>query len=256
MDKVNSHEAKEILALYRPGTADAKDPTFAGALELTARDAELGLWFEQHCAAYITLRGKFLKIPVPAGLKEQILAEHKIHAPIIFWKRPSVLLAAAAAIALLLTITSLILRKDGKENYFAAFENKMFGKALLDYSMDLETSDLEKIRGFLAQNNAPADYTLPAGIQKAKTVGCKVLSYQGKSVSMLCFHSDGPLGPGEKSDLWLFVIDHAAVPGAPSTDAPIPARVNSQLTAASWTQGNKTYILAARGNEEFLRKYF
>jgi hypothetical protein len=253
---VNSHEAKEILALYRPGTADAKDPAFAGALELAMRDPELGRWLEDHCAAYITLRGKFLRIPVPAGLKEQILAEHKVHAPIIFWRRPSVLLAAAAAIALMLAVTPLLLHKTNTVNYFAAYENWTAKKALLAYPMDKETDDLEKIREFLAQKNAPADYVLPAGIQNAKTVGCAILNWQGHRVSMLCFHSGGQLGPGEKSDLWLFVIDHAAVPGAPSTDAPVPARVNSQLTAASWTQGNRTYILAGRGNEEFLQKYF
>lgn len=254
---MNSQEAKEILALYRPGTADAKDPSFAGALELAKRDAELGGWFEQQCATYISLRGKFLRIPVPAGLKEQILAEHKIYTPPpAFWKRPSLLLAAAAMIALLLTLTPLLLQKTNKEKYFAAYENWTAKKALLAYPMGKETDDLEKIRAFLGQGNAPADYTLPAGMQNAKTVGCAILNWQGNPVSMLCFHSGGQLGPGEKSDLWLFVIDHAAVPGAPSTNAPIPARVNGQLTAASWTQGNKTYILAGRGNEEFLRKYF
>lgn len=253
---MNNHEAREILALYRPGTADAKDPAFAEALVLARRDPELGRWLEEHCSAYITLRGKFLKIPVPAGLKEQILAEHKIHTPIIFWKRPSALLAAAAAIVLLLAVTPLLLHKTNKVDYFAAYENWTAKKALLAYSMDKETDDLEKIRAFLAEKNAPADYALPARIQSAKTVGCAMLNWQGNPVSMLCFHSGGRLGPGEKSDLWLFVIDHAAVPGAPSADAPVPARVNNQLTAASWTQGNRTYILAGRGNEEFLRKYF
>ena len=70
---MNSAEAREVLLLYRPGTADAADPQIAEALELMARDAELKRWFEQHRAFQKVMRAKFRQIEVPAGLKASLL---------------------------------------------------------------------------------------------------------------------------------------------------------------------------------------
>jgi hypothetical protein len=72
---VNVNEAKNILLLYRPGTADAEDPQIAAALALAKRDPELARWLEEHCARQEALRAKFRQITVPAGLKEQIISE-------------------------------------------------------------------------------------------------------------------------------------------------------------------------------------
>src|SRR4029079_15043537 len=55
IDKMNTQQAKEILSLYRPGTADAEDPSFAEALRLCERDPELERWFSEHCAVYSAL---------------------------------------------------------------------------------------------------------------------------------------------------------------------------------------------------------
>ena len=72
---------------------------------------------------------------------------------------------------------------------------------------------------------------------------------------MLCFHSGQPLPAGEQTDIWLFVIDQSSVRGGPAARLPIVAQVKKLMTAA-WTQGGKMYVLAAAGDEEFLRKYF
>jgi hypothetical protein len=73
---VNHDEAKNILLLYRHGTADADDPQIAGALALAQRDPELARWLEEHCARQFVLREKFRQIAAPAGLREQIISEH------------------------------------------------------------------------------------------------------------------------------------------------------------------------------------
>ncbi len=83
---MNNEEARKILALYRPGTADQTDPSFKEALERAKPDAapagrqdkpepELGRWFQEHCSSYLSIQAKFLKIPTPPGLKDRILAE-------------------------------------------------------------------------------------------------------------------------------------------------------------------------------------
>jgi len=84
--------------------------------------------------------------------------------------------------------------------------------------------------------------------------GCAIESWQGMKVSMICFSTGKPLAPGEQGDLWLFVVDRAAVKNTPSAGPPRLARVN-QLMTAVWTQGDKLYLLGTQGDEQTLRRY-
>ena len=71
---------------------------------------------------------------------------------------------------------------------------------------------------------------------------------------MICFRTGKPLPPGQSSDLWLFVVDRAAVQNAPPSGPPQIKPVN-QLITAVWTQGDKVYLLGTEGNEQILRQY-
>ncbi|MEI9963132.1 MAG: hypothetical protein WDM76_19080 [Limisphaerales bacterium] len=113
------------------------------------------------------------------------------------------------------------------------------GVALRGYAMDLTTNDAAQIRAWLAENHAPADYALPAALQKADLVGCGVQSWENAKVSMICFRTGKPLPPGEQSDLWLFVIDRASVKNAPASKTPQFSKVNRLITAV-WMQGGQT----------------
>ena len=66
---MSSQEAKQILALFRPGTADEQDPVFLEARQMAKTDPQMTQWFVQHCEAYRALRQKFQAIPIPPGLK-------------------------------------------------------------------------------------------------------------------------------------------------------------------------------------------
>ena len=74
---MSREEAVEILLLYRPDRAEADDPELGPALELARSDPEFGAWFEQHCQVQRKIAAAFQSIPVPAGLKEQIISERK-----------------------------------------------------------------------------------------------------------------------------------------------------------------------------------
>jgi hypothetical protein len=247
---MNLEQAKEILSLYRPATADVEDPAFAEALELCEREPELKQWFQDHCEVYAALRAK-LKQPVPEGFKEQILAERKVHTQ-PFWRRP-VVLAAAAAVAGLMAILFPLLKR-GETAGPRAYCDRMVSTALRGYAMELATGDSAQIRAYLAQRRAPADYVLPAPLQTAVSTGCAITSWQGTKVSMICFRSGKPLARGQDTDLWLFVTDRAALPGAPPAHSPALAKVNRAMTAL-WTEGDKTYLLVADGDREFIRKF-
>jgi hypothetical protein len=250
---VNNQEAKQVLALFRPGSADERDPSFDEARQLAKTDPELARWFATHCEAYLVMRPKFQSIPVPAGLKEQILSERKIHRP-VFLRYSSPLVALAAAVVLLLGIIFGLESFHARADRYSAYRKRMIETALRSYSMDLTTNDPVRIRGFLKENSAPDDYLLSDGLKTAAAVGCVVSTWQGNPVSMICFKTGRPMPPGDQSDLWLFVTGRKTVSNAPASGIPVFARVN-KATTASWSDDHNTYVLAAVGDEALLRKY-
>jgi uncharacterized membrane protein YbaN (DUF454 family) len=254
---VTEQKAKDILSLYRPGTADDRDPEFAEVLAFARRSRALGEWFAEHCAVRQALQMRFRQITPPEGLKEQIISEHHAWVARQRWQRPVALVAVAAVIATLIAVAALWLQPNNypedKAN-LATFRKRMVSTVLRNYTMTLETNNLKLIRSHLAQSQAPADYILPKPLEKTETTGCGVLSWQEKRVSMVCFHSGKPLPPGEKTDIFLFVVDRDAVPDAPSGRVPQIAKVNKLLTA-SWTRGRNVYVLAIEGGEASIRRY-
>ena len=250
---MNRDEAKIILLPYRHGTADAADPQIAEALALAERDPELKDWLVKHCARQFVLREKFREIPVPAGLKEQIISERSVREKVIYW-RPQFALAAVAVLVLLVALVPFWFSPRGHDDTLAIYQNRMAGIALRGYSMDVVTNRPEAIRAHLAANQAPADFVLPAALQQVDLTGCAVESWQGVKVSMICFHTGKPLPPGKQSDLWLFVVDRASVRGLPAGDSLQFAKVN-RLTTATWTQGDKLYLLGTEGDEQIIQQY-
>jgi len=252
---VNRDEAKTILLLYRPGTADADDPQIAGALELAKQDPDLTRWLVEHCARQEALRAGFRKITAPAGLKEQIISEQAAQEKVISWRQNAILAAAAVVAALTLVVLApLWFPHRGNEDTFAIYRSRMVRVALQGYSMDLATNNPAQVRAYLAQNHAPADYVLPAPLGKTAVTGCAIEGWQGAKVSMICFRTGKPLPPGQQSDLWLFVIDRSTVKNAPPTGSLQFVQVNKLMTV-TWTQGDKLYVLGMEGDEQTLRQY-
>ena len=241
-------EAQEILLSCRPGREPADDPQVTASLELTRTDPELGAWYEQHHAWDAAIRQKMRAIPVPGDLKYEILSGRKIvTGPAHWWTRRAALLAAAAVLALLLTLAVMLLKpRHSVPDTFAEFRTNVIAIALREYKMDLQTNDMGQIRTYLATHGAPADYVTPPATDKLKLVGCGVLKWQGKPVSMVCFEDKGARG------IWLFAIKAAYWKDRPGTQ-PEFQKVFS-CPAASWSEGNIIYVLAGDTKEPELRK--
>jgi hypothetical protein len=252
---MNKQEAREILLFYRPG-ADDQDPEFAEALALSKNDPELGRWLDEQLAVRKALQLRFQKIPVPAGLKEQILSERKSYvSPPTPLRRRTVLLATAMAGALVVLGVSTVFFRPQRPDTLAEFRGRMAEIVLRAYpKMDLETNDLSQIRQFMAQNQAPS-YELPAALQKASGTGCTILKWRNHAVSMICFNSGKHSDPTQPSDLFLFVIDKTAVAQAPKMAKAKFLQLNTMGTI-TWSQGDKTYVLGGLGQEDFVRQYF
>ena len=250
---MNRDEAKNILLLHRPGTADVDDSQITEALALARRDPELARWLEEHSARQVALREKFRQITAPAGLKEQIISEQAAQEKIIFWRR-NFAVAAVAVLVILAALAPFWFSHHGPNETLANYQNQMVGVALRGYAMDLMTNDPSQVRAYLAQNHAPADFVLPAALQQTALAGCAVESWQGANVSMICFRTGKPLAPGDQSDLWLFVIDRASVKNLPTGDSPLFSKIN-RLTIATWTEGGKLYLLGTEGDERTIKQY-
>jgi hypothetical protein len=250
---VNLDEAKNILLLYRHGTADADDPQIAEALALAPHEPELQNWLVIHCAREFVVREKFRQIAAPAGLKEQIISEHAARERADFWRQKSTL-AVLALLVLLTTLAPLWYFHQPHDDTLAIYQNRMAGVALRGYAMDLTTNSQEQIRAFLAQNHAPADFVLPAALQKVDLTGCAVEGWQNARVSMICFRTGKSSAARGQSDLWLFVVDRASVRGVPAGNTPFISKAN-RLTTAVWTQGDKLYLLGTEGDAQTIQRY-
>lgn len=243
---MDNQQVRETLALFRPGIDDPNDPLFAGALAQAQRDPELGRWFRRQQDVDTALRRKFTHLPVPAGLEQQITSERRIARPAASWERRA-LLAGAVAAVILAVVAGYLLRQPGPQN-FAAFRATMAKLVSGEYKMTLETRDQAAIRQFLAKNHSPADYVLTREMDKLPAEGCALINWHEQRVSLVC------LDRGEDRDLFLFVIDRSALPDPPAGQTPQFIRVGSMATA-SWSSGNRAYMLATKGSENDLRKF-
>ena len=250
--------------LYRPGVDDPDDPEVAEALSMLKADVELDKWFKEQCAWRETVRSRLKEIAVPEGLREQILSER--NAFTFSFKKFVRWVPVAACAAVLMAGLAYVAFQKPSEDRLASFRNRMSRIASREYpKMDLETSDLDKIQKFLAQNDVP-EYSLPAKLRKATGTGCAILDWrdpagQHRKVAMICFNSGRTPPPGTMvaatggADLYLFIVDAVAAPDAPPVGAAAKSDV-SGLATASWQDGGKTYVLAGNGPAQFLQDYY
>lgn len=230
---MNRQEAKRILAGYRPGSRDSEDPQVSEALQRAQNDPDLRQCFEYQSRFHQAVRSGFRAIPVPPDLTDQIMAHSKI-VKVAWWRRPQVWAAAAAVI--LLAVLALQWQPYPSDDSFAVFRSRMVRTALREYRMDIVTNDLTQIRQFLAVNKAPADSPVLDRLSARNAVGAGLLRWHGDRVSMVCFDS------GRQAMLFLFIVDRAAVKHPPPAETEF-VPVNKLMTA-SWTEGDKAYVLA------------
>jgi hypothetical protein len=252
---MTNQEVREILMRYRPGQMDPDDDRVQEALELAARDPDLAAWFEQHCAMQKAIRACFQQIEVPEGLKEQILSERKAHFAKATRRRAAITVASILVIAAAIFV---IIRPNfsgpGSDDTFASFRARMAGDVQRLYpAMDLETNRLDVIRDYLAQNQGHAQVAVPPALYGVAPTGCAILNWHGKRVSMICFNS-GKNSSASSPDLFLFVIQKSQIEAPPGAGAAEFNQIKGMATA-SWSSGDKVYLLGGIGDEAFLKKF-
>jgi hypothetical protein len=158
-------------------------------------------------------------------------------------------------VAALVIASQLNLFTPPMPNTFASFRERMAGQVQRSYpTMDLPTNSLPGVVQYLKQHRGHTNVAIPPQLANAPTTGCAILSWRGHPVSMICFNSGKSATPSANPDLFLFVMKRSDVKAAPNNTAPEVKAIKGVMTA-SWTSGDKVYLLGGFGNEAFLRKY-
>ena len=232
---MNNQEARLILQAYRCGGQDASDPLFAEALEQAKRDPELQKWFAEEHALDASIQARLeTAMPIPRGLKSDLLALQKISRPEPWWWFSPMKFAAAAAMILLLGLAAFIFLPQ-KPSPLAAFRETMARYSMQERGhVAFESHDVAKIQEWL-QGRGVENFELPAALQGKPAQGCRVVDWNGRKATLVCF-----VVGGEHMDL--FVMDRADLPNLPENSPPQFAEAGG-LTTATWASGGKIFLL-------------
>jgi hypothetical protein len=242
---MNEEEIRKILAVSRPGNQDAADPVIAQALEQAEQNPALLSWFHREQDFDRFFSEALLGTPLPSGLKARLLGAQEL-ATVRRLRRSRSLAWAVAGIAVGVALFSSWYGLFQPATSLADFRGEMVSFIRVTPSLELESSDLERIKIWLDSAGAPASVALPEGLQALKPIGCRVLSFRGHRVTLICFRrTQGRL-------VHLFVDNDETLAGLRSE--PVFASEGNWTTAA-WEENGQSYLLAAEGNEDLLRQY-
>jgi hypothetical protein len=234
MDKT---AAQEILRRFRPGTSDEADPEVREALALAARDRELGEWLKHQLALGAVVRAAVRTSAVPTDLRKVLLEAEFARRRAKFRQVDLVRYALAASVVFLATLLLFQFMAPARDD-FQSYRDRMVRTARRNYRMDMLSGDVAEIRSHLAKSHAYEDFALPIGLQRLSGVGCAILHWHDHPVSLICLETP------EHNILYLFVTARAHLSGEPNVTVPTIETV-STLPTASWSEGDKTYVLAS-----------
>lgn len=248
---MTNQQAQFVLQAYRPNGADAADPTFGEALEQTRRDPALGRWFAAQQRFDRSIAAKLGAVPVPAGLRESILAGAHVSSPQSgaarsarpAW-RQGAWLALAASLALVATLGVALWPKE------AVAKEQLLDFAIADMrSADHEGSRGAKVAEFQALVSS-AETRLGQGLaidhDRLRRDGCRTVTLGGRQLIEVCFERDGQ---------W-FHCYVARAKDFPNIAAKLPPvfRTAEGITAGAWNDGENIFIVATTAGRAALER--
>lgn len=241
---MDSQEAKFILQAYRPDGRDAANPVFQQALAQAKSDPSLAAWLADEQAFDTAISRKLRSVPTPHTLKPAILAGLHLSQQVRWWSQPS-LWAVATSLVLLLGSIVVLKTHQGPSMTLGEFRSHA-----TDYVSQIELQhrsvDVNELQGWLKQQNSPSGKILPAALSKAQSIGCRTLTWNGSKVALICFQSE--------PELHLFIVRTSDLRNAPDGTIPLFAKTGN-ITTASWTKGDETFVLTSTGSETDLEKF-
>lgn len=255
----------EILESYRPGEGLESDPEIRQALELAARDPELGELRRQIQQFDDIFASKLQQIEVPAGLQEAILAAareqqegarpagHK-SSNLIQWLYPASF-AAAAAIIILLALSFTFWNPPERPDSPVVAEA---GMGIMETAQSLYASlrpsyrpdKGEDVLQYLQSNGGAVPVSLPGGVAFDQSFACDVVEINGRKVSIICFTA-----PDKSRTMHLFTFKRSAFPHCKVPAKPA-IRKEGKSCCAAWEdpEQDQVHVLYSDKGEQNLRQ--
>lgn len=239
-------QAKLLLSAYRPGGADATDPAFSEALSQAERDPQLRAWFQESQQFDQAIAEKLRSVPVPADLRNTILAGAKFSQRKSPWLRAR-FWAIAALFAVIASVAAMWFSKgsrlDGWQVDSLAVLDRIESGAV---ELDKEHPQATHLVEWLRANAAPVPASVPSVLAAHPTFGCKSIDSAGRKVSVICFDL------GNEDQAHLFTTKREGLKIQPPENHAVFAR-RSQWNLASWSNGDSVHMLATQMEESRLR---
>jgi hypothetical protein len=251
---MTEQEARFILQSYRPGGEDQDDPQFSEALREVERNPELARWVAEEQAFDCAVAAQLAALPAPFGLKTRILAQAAPRSGRNPWSLAAILAGVVALLFLAVQVVGLF-RPAAPASATASasasaeipdYVQEMVSFIRLNPPLEMKSHDLGAIKGWLAKAALPTE--VPRGLTALEPLGCRLLSFRGHDVALICFQREGD------RLAHLFVVNRAAMPKMKPGDKPVFASSGDWMTA-SWAEGDRVYTIAVQGDRATVRRY-
>ncbi len=241
---MDEEQARLILQAYRPGEQEESDPKFVAALQAVAASPELARWFAEEQAFDRAVAAHIESIPAPFGLKTRILAQGAESARPGKRRWAFGLIAVAALLLLLTQLVSLWRTPKSVASLPSDYAREMASFIQLRPPLEMESNNLSEIKRWLGRKEA-LPIEVPARLAALEPVGCRILSFRGYDVTLICFQREG------NRLAHLFAVDRAAMPKMKPGEKPIFANEHGWMTA-TWAEKDRVYMIAMQGGRAAL----
>jgi anti-sigma factor RsiW len=244
---MDEKRARLILESYRPGADDPGDPQFAEALQEIASNPGLAEWFAEEQAFDRAITAQLETVAAPFGLKTRILANATSPPESRQWSWAVKLAAVAALLFLLVQVVSLFRGSAPALAGVQDYAREMVSFVRIDPPLEMESNNLGAIKNWLTKRDA-APMDIPPRLAALQPVGCRILSFRGQEVTLICFRREGD------RLAHLFVVDRAAMPKMKPGEKPVFADTG-EWTTASWVEKDRVYMIAVQGDRAAVERY-
>lgn len=238
------------LSACRPNGQDNEDPLLREAMEMLPCRPDLTSWFAQEQKFDRCLCKAVGEVPVPENLRCEILAATKMSTAVPHWQRLPWLAAAAAV--LLGGLIYVIQAPQPKETTLAQFETEIvdiFDHMKTEgFGLEHVTGELSNVNAWLGNQGAPKPYIIQPGTREARPFGCRIISWRGQKVAMVCF------GRG-KQEAHLFVVMRDSLKDMPADLEPQKVDHVDGYPVAAWSCRKCVYVMMGNSPETKLEDF-